>query len=149
MGKFIGDSSGLTGTSSMRATGTTKGDVGLGNVRNVSSYSQSESDDRYIKKGKPTKVTLWEGEKGTGDIPTGQWDIYDFLIFHLTSDSKDDLTTHRVDVDDILAASATNRNRYRLSSNSFVWVFNVNVRNKISSAEENSVMLKVIGGYYP
>ena len=35
-GEFQGDGSGLTGTASLRATGTTKGDVGLGNVDNTS-----------------------------------------------------------------------------------------------------------------
>lgn len=48
MGKFIGDGSGLTGTASLRATGTTKGDVGLGNVRNVASYSKSEADSMIV-----------------------------------------------------------------------------------------------------
>lgn len=33
---------------SLRARGTLKGDVGLGSVRNVASYSQTESDARYL-----------------------------------------------------------------------------------------------------
>jgi hypothetical protein len=39
-----------TGTYALRATGTTKSDVGLGSVRNVGSYSQAESNGRYLSK---------------------------------------------------------------------------------------------------
>lgn len=35
---------------SLRARGTLKGDVGLGSVRNVASYSQAESNNRYLRK---------------------------------------------------------------------------------------------------
>ena len=44
-GKISGDGSGLTGTASLRATGTTKVDVGLGSVDN---YSRSHYDSRYL-----------------------------------------------------------------------------------------------------
>lgn len=37
--------------SGLRAGATTKDDVDLGNVRNVDSYSRSESDDRYYQQG--------------------------------------------------------------------------------------------------
>lgn len=48
---FYGDGSNLTGTSAMRATGTTKADVGLSSVRNVVSYSQVEADNLFVAKG--------------------------------------------------------------------------------------------------
>ncbi|MDC9611908.1 hypothetical protein PSH99_23365, partial [Pseudoalteromonas sp. GABNS16H] len=44
---FNGDGSGLTGTSPLRATGTTKTDVGLGDVDN---YSRAHYDGRYASK---------------------------------------------------------------------------------------------------
>ena len=48
-GKTIhGDGSGLTGTAPLRATGTTKADVGLSAVRNVDAYSKGESNSRYL-----------------------------------------------------------------------------------------------------
>lgn len=47
---FAGDGSGLTGTSPLRATGTTSTDVGLGSVRNVASYSQTETDANFLGK---------------------------------------------------------------------------------------------------
>ena len=45
---FSGDGSGLTGTASLRATGTTKADVGLGSVDN---YSRGDYDARYLAIG--------------------------------------------------------------------------------------------------
>jgi hypothetical protein len=47
-GSFTGDGSGLTGTASLRATGTTKADVGLGSVDN---YSRGDYDARYLAIG--------------------------------------------------------------------------------------------------
>jgi len=43
-GTLTGDGSGLTGTAPLRATSTTKADVGLGSVRDVDAYSKSEVD---------------------------------------------------------------------------------------------------------
>lgn len=48
---FEGDGSGLTGTASLRATGTTAADVGLGKVSNVASYSKIDADARFVQKG--------------------------------------------------------------------------------------------------
>ncbi|WP_289100941.1 pyocin knob domain-containing S74 family peptidase [uncultured Marinobacter sp.] len=47
-GTFTGSGSGLTGTASLRATGTTKADVGLGNVPN---WSSGTFDSRYLAIG--------------------------------------------------------------------------------------------------
>ena len=43
-GKFVGDGSGLTGTASLRARGTTKGDVGLSKVPNLEATDQAEAN---------------------------------------------------------------------------------------------------------
>ena len=43
-GSFSGDGSGLTGTASMRATGTTKADVGLSNIPNLGVSSTAMAD---------------------------------------------------------------------------------------------------------
>lgn len=47
-GVLNGDGSGLTGTASLRATGTTASDVGLGSVDN---YSRAHYDGRYLAAG--------------------------------------------------------------------------------------------------
>lgn len=62
-GTISGDGSGLTGTASLRATGTTKADVGLGNVRNVSSYSQAEVDNLLSGSAFDSKLMtlIWSG----------------------------------------------------------------------------------------
>lgn len=63
------DSSGFartTGTYGIRATGTTKEDVGLGTVRNVASYSQAESNGRYLRKN--TSDTLTGNLTVTGEV---------------------------------------------------------------------------------
>ena len=64
------DSSGFartSGTYAIRATSTTKADVGLGSVRNVSSYSQAEADAHFASPGSTTTTTsnktLAAGEK--------------------------------------------------------------------------------------
>jgi len=66
-GVISGNGSGLTGTASLRATGTTKADVGLGSVRNVSSYSQQEADNQFSSPGSTTETatnkTLVASEK--------------------------------------------------------------------------------------
>jgi len=53
--------------SGLRAQATTKADVGLGSVRNVSSYSQQEADNKFSSPGSTTDTsvnkTLAEGEK--------------------------------------------------------------------------------------
>ena len=53
-GEFQGDGSGLTGTASLRATGTTKADVGLGSVDN---YSRSHYDGRYVRKDARSEIS--------------------------------------------------------------------------------------------
>jgi hypothetical protein len=52
--------------SGLRAQNTTKGDVGLGSVRNVASYSQGESDGRYLRSN--TSDTMSGNLTVTGEI---------------------------------------------------------------------------------
>ena len=50
--KNVGDTFSVSGAyAGLRAQGTTKADVGLAEVRNVASYSQTEADERYILSG--------------------------------------------------------------------------------------------------
>ena len=50
--KNVGDTFSVSGVyAGLRAQGTTKADVGLAEVRNVASYSQTEADERYILSG--------------------------------------------------------------------------------------------------
>lgn len=48
-GKINGDGTGLTGTASLRATGTTKADVGLGNVPNLAGTDQATANTLMIR----------------------------------------------------------------------------------------------------
>lgn len=60
---FKGDGSALTGTSNLRATGTTKADVGLGNVDN---YSRAHYDGRYLgKTAKAADSDKLDGQDGS------------------------------------------------------------------------------------
>lgn len=64
--KNVGDTFNVSGNYvGLRARGTTKADVGLGNVRNVASYSQSESDAKYMTLSTNQTVS---GEKEFVDI---------------------------------------------------------------------------------
>lgn len=55
----VGDTFNASGNyAGLRARGTTKADVGLESVRNVTSYSQSEADVRFLPKGTVDMGTL-------------------------------------------------------------------------------------------
>lgn len=61
----------------LRAQATTAGDVGLGSVRNVSSYSQTEVDNLLGNSGVPAGIiSLWSGS--IASVPSG-WALCDGL----------------------------------------------------------------------
>ena len=108
--KFIGNGSGLTGTASLRATGTTKADVGLGNVGNYSSSTgtggsthalRDGSGDLHARLFRPTYTSLNTGTNvkyfwtsratGTGDNylrPTTFSEVQSLVLAGKAADSN-------------------------------------------------------------
>mgnify|MGYP001250785041 CR=1 FL=1 len=96
---FSGSGSGLTGTASLRAKGTTKSDVGLGSVDN---YSRAHYDSRYLAAGgKAVDADKLDGISSSGFIRTSgsqtistRFRLYDSATSaHVNWDARDDGTT--------------------------------------------------------
>lgn len=94
-----------------------------------------------------TRTTLFSGDVGSGDISLSQsWDNFDELIFYLADDGNSATGVHRVNVNDILDASAFTGNDYVVDSyTSVYWRFDTTDKTKIDTTSENSRMRKIIG----
>jgi len=89
-GVISGNGSGLTGTASLRATGTTKADVGLSLVRNVGSYSQAESNGRYLaKSGKAADSNKLDGINSTQFLRSDSDDTVSGLLTFTHANPQD------------------------------------------------------------